>query len=214
LQELAQKFLVEQHKDNPDKAHIYFYSPIPFPKKAADSILGLEIKGLGEHGIMFCSPSIHKNGYPYEIMGTTQPVALNVIQARELIQHLDQICVKYRIPYLEKVSVLNGELKSMVKRLEINHNIRIPEGQRHNTLISLANSLLFNHLTRGKDIESQLKGFFDQINDKVCEPPLSLGERDSIWKSALDFVHRINATGGLKSKMLRKKKIVKSETAT
>ena len=57
LQELAQKFLVDQHKDNPDKAHIYFYSPIPFPKKSADSILGLEIKGLGEHGIVFCSPS-------------------------------------------------------------------------------------------------------------------------------------------------------------
>jgi hypothetical protein len=34
LQELSQKFLVEQHKDNPDKAHIYFYSPIPFPKKS------------------------------------------------------------------------------------------------------------------------------------------------------------------------------------
>jgi hypothetical protein len=31
---LSQKFLVEQHKDNPDKAHIYFYSPIPFPKKS------------------------------------------------------------------------------------------------------------------------------------------------------------------------------------
>jgi hypothetical protein len=61
LQGLAQKILVEQHNDNADKAHIYFYSPIPFPKKSADSILGLEIKGLGGHGIIFCSPSIHKD---------------------------------------------------------------------------------------------------------------------------------------------------------
>jgi hypothetical protein len=32
LQEMAEKFIVEQHKDNLQKAHIYFYSPIPFPK--------------------------------------------------------------------------------------------------------------------------------------------------------------------------------------
>jgi hypothetical protein len=47
LQELAQKFLVEQHKDNLDKAHIYFYSPIPFQKKSADAVLGLEVKRIG-----------------------------------------------------------------------------------------------------------------------------------------------------------------------
>ena len=46
LQELSNKLLIEQHKDNPQKAHIYFYSPIPFPKKNADSIIGLEVKGL------------------------------------------------------------------------------------------------------------------------------------------------------------------------
>ena len=40
LQELSQKFLMEQHKDNLDKAHLYFYSPIPFPKKSADSETG------------------------------------------------------------------------------------------------------------------------------------------------------------------------------
>jgi hypothetical protein len=159
---------------------------------------------LGGHGIICCSPSIHKNGYPYEIIGTTQPVALNETQARELIQHLDQVCIMYGIPYLEKVSGLGGELKSIVKSLEINHNITIPQGQRHTTLISLADSLLFNHLAKGKDTEGQLKGFFDQINVQLCEPPLSWGERDSIWKRALDFVHRINATGEAKIQNVEK----------
>lgn len=194
LQELAQKFLVEQHKDDPEKAHLYFYSPIPFPRKSADSKLGLEVKGLGEHGIMFCSPSIHKAGHPYKIIGMTQPVELNETQARELIQHLDQICIKYGIQYLAKVSGVNGELKSMVKSLAINHNIRIPGGQRHTTLISLADSLLFNYLSRGKKTQGQLKIFFDQINEELCEPPLPWGERDSIWRSASDFVDRISAT--------------------
>ena len=36
LQEVAQKFLVEQHKDNTGKAHIYFYSPKPFVGKGSD----------------------------------------------------------------------------------------------------------------------------------------------------------------------------------
>jgi hypothetical protein len=194
LQKLAQKLLVEQHKDNPDKAHIYFYSPIPFPKKSADSTLGLEVKGLGEHGIVFCSPSIHKDGFPYEIIGTSTPITLNVTQARELIQHINQICIKYGVHYLEKVSTFDGSLKDMIKSLTINHAIKIPQGQRHITLISLADSLLFTHLGKGKKTENQLKDFFDRINEELCEPSLQSNERDSIWKSALDFVARNTRT--------------------
>jgi putative DNA primase/helicase len=194
LQELAQKFLVEQHKDNTDKAHVYFYSPISFPKKSADSILGLEVKGLGEHGIMFCSPSIHKDGFPYEIIGTTKPIVLNIIQARELIQHLNHICIKHGVDYLDKISIIDGRLKDMIKSLTINHDIRIPKGKRHVTLISLADSLLFRHLAGGKKMKSQLKDFFDLISNKLCEPSLPENERDSIWESALDFVARNTPT--------------------
>jgi len=61
LEEIAKKFIVEQHLDDLNRAHIYFYSPIPFVKKSADSKTGIEIKGLGEHGISNCAPSIHQN---------------------------------------------------------------------------------------------------------------------------------------------------------
>ena len=85
----------------------------------------------------------------------------------------------------------------MVKSLEISHSIRIPSGQRHTTLISLADSLLFNHnhLAGGKNTVDELRNFFDQINDELCEPPLPSEERDSIWRSALDFVNKLNASG-------------------
>ena len=69
LQKMAEKFIVEQHRDCLDRAHIYVYSPIPFPQKSADSVLGLEVKGSGEHGIAFCSPSTHRDGMPYENHG-------------------------------------------------------------------------------------------------------------------------------------------------
>ena len=95
LQEMAEQFLIEQHHDSLDKAHIYFYSQIPLVKKSADTIIGLEVKGLGEHGIAYCSPSIHKDGQPYEIIGTADPVTLTTDQARELMQHIDDICKKH-----------------------------------------------------------------------------------------------------------------------
>src|SRR5829696_54223 len=203
LNEMSQKFLIEQHKDNPDKAHIYFYSPLPFPQKTADSILGLEVKGLGEHGIAFCSPSIHKNGMPYEIIGNHQPITLNVEQAIELIQHIDQICIKYSLQYIEKgfsstninnVISSSNKLRNIIKTLDIDTNVKIPQGQRHITLISAADSLLFNHLDKGKNkrTEKQLKEFFERINYLLCEPePLPDSEINSIWNSALDFVLRI-----------------------
>ena len=99
---MAHKFIVEQHKDNLEKAHIYFYSPIPFPKKSSDSILGLEVKGVGEHGIAYCAPSIHQSGEPYEISGTTEPMTLTDKQANELKLHIDSICKKYSLEYLER----------------------------------------------------------------------------------------------------------------
>src|SRR5215210_4264129 len=66
LRDIAEKFIVEQHKDNPNKAHIYFYSEIPFVGKssntnkvaiqkiASDEVPALEVKGLGTHGIAYC----------------------------------------------------------------------------------------------------------------------------------------------------------------
>jgi hypothetical protein len=196
LQEMAQKFLVEQHADNPEKAHIYFYSPIPFPKKSADTEIGLEVKGLGEHGIAFCFPSIHKDGHPYEIIGTNQPVTLTIEEAREMIQHLDQICMKHNIQYLEKFQdglisdTIAGKIKEVIQTLVVDTTIRIPQGQRHVALISVADSILFRHL--GKKSEKQLKEFFDKINYLLCEPePLPNSELNNIWNSALGFVNRV-----------------------
>ena len=44
LRNLLKKTIVEQHKDELHRAHIYFDSPMPFPQKLPDSILGIEIK--------------------------------------------------------------------------------------------------------------------------------------------------------------------------
>jgi len=191
LEQMAQKTLVEQHKDNLEKAHMYLYSPVPFPKKGPDAVIGIEVKGLGEHGLAFCSPSIHKGGHPYEIIGTTEPVVLNTKQAGEMIQHINRICLKYGVKYLEKDSKFN-RLKPMIQRLIIDPTLRIPEGERHPTLLSTADSLLIRHSGKGKKSESQLKDFFIQINNTLCDPePLPENEINDIWKDALDFAKTV-----------------------
>lgn len=82
----------------------------------------------------------------------------------------------------------------MIKTLVIDTTLKIPEGQRHTTLMSVADSLLFNHLGRRNskiNTEKQLKKFFEQINYLLCEPePLPDSEFSNIWNSALGFVSR------------------------
>jgi hypothetical protein len=144
LNQISKKFLVEQHKDNQDRAHISFYSPIPFPQKAPDTVLGLEVKGQGEHGLIFCSPSIHKDGKPYEIIGTKEPVVLSHAEAADLIQYINLTCIRNGIQYLAKYNRLN-QLKPMIHTLTVDPRIRIPEGERHATLLSVADSLLLRY---------------------------------------------------------------------
>lgn len=143
----AERTILEQHSDNLDKAHMYFLSPIPFPNKGPDTIIGIEVKSLGKHGIIFCTNSPHKDGYRYEIQGTREPYILSKTQAIEMIQHVNTICAKYGLAYVDKKILLDPEIKRTIKKLQVpnNLNIRLLEGERHNTLILIANSILFRH---------------------------------------------------------------------
>lgn len=120
LEDLAKHVIVEQHKDDLTKAHVLLYSRKPSPKKSSDNnghlssklkaneIPAIEVKGLGSHGIFFVSPSIHKNGQPYQIIGTMDPVI-----ADDFVNHIDNICRKYSIPYLDNGNG-NGNGKSLL----------------------------------------------------------------------------------------------------
>ena len=175
LQEMSQKFIVEQHKDNLEKAHVYFYSPIPFPKKSSDPDLGLEVKGLGEHGIAYCTPSIHKDGEPYQIIGTTEPITLTEEEAKEFKLHIDSICKKYELEYLE------NHYRNL-----LDSDTKIHEGERHDSLIRIANSLLFRYGGNGES-EQELKNIYVEINNSRCQPPLPENETNQIWNDAVAY---------------------------
>ena len=70
------------------------------------------------------------NGQPWEITGTTNPpITLTADQAKEYIEHIDQICKKYNLEYLEKHY-----------RNQLDSNGKIYQGERHTSLISIANN--------------------------------------------------------------------------
>lgn len=189
---LTEKYLGEQHEDNPNSLHFYFFSPIPFPSKSSDPILGLEVRS-NEKSLIIPAPNFHQDGHQWKILGVSDPPVLTIEQAKELSIQLDIICNKYGLNYLnqKKTKKIDNRMKKMIYNLIIDKdsNYVIVEGERHLNLLSIANLLLLTHLKSGDSNVEKLRAFFDQINQKICSPePLPQEEIDSIWNSSLDFV--------------------------
>lgn len=196
LELLAEKFIVEQHKDDTQRAHLMFYSPSPFPNKGSDGVTGIEVKGEGKHGLACCTPSIHIKGCKYEIIGTLNPITLSENLASELKQHIKNICNAHGKSYFEhKNNALPENIKKSLQKLQIDNDISIVEGTRHLTMLSIANSLLIIHIGK-KDI-TNLKTFYDNINNINCNPLLKDSEISSIWQDAIKYVENNVKTDNL-----------------
>jgi P4 family phage/plasmid primase-like protien len=212
---LSNRLLVEMHKDNPNKIHVYFFSPIPFPNKGPNE-LNLEIKGQDGKGYMITYPSIHSGGNRYDILGIRDPPILSLNQAMQMLHHLDDIFKNGGLGYLQNFTnndSLGPILKRAIQNLEFNGELDgfiINEGNRHSLLISIADSILFRHLKQESDENDleRLKAFFIQINETSCSPsPLSQNEVNSIWKSALTYVRSHKEyTADIKTKVYSKGK--------
>jgi hypothetical protein len=232
LEKIAEKFIVEQHRDDPNKAHIFFYSEISFEKKSSDiitttkpldstippeSIPALEIKGKGIHGIAYVTPSVHKNGHPYAIIGTTKPILLNPSEAHGMMDHLDAICRKHNLKYLKDPSasgfsynndqngdvsiveeeerepssrVLGGDGKNLIPMEEIEKDdFVVYEGHnRHEILLRYMESRIVK--LKNKATLSEIKDLCYVKNQKMCKPPLDDKEFERQWKDATKFIKK------------------------
>ena len=192
LSQLSQWTLVEQHLDDPSKAHVLLYSRKPFPKKSSDNQLlsdkvnsneipAIEVKGLGSHGILFVSPSVHQNGTPYQILGSLEPII-----ADDFVVHIDNICRKYSIPYLEAADNGNGKALTPIQDL-FKPDFTILEGHnRHEDLMRIMESLIAR--TSGILSLEEIKPLAHQWNQKHCSPPLDDKEFEKQWICATDFI--------------------------
>jgi hypothetical protein len=190
LEELSDYVIVEQHKDNLSKAHLYFYSEYPFKKKSSDvlryrdkinnnEIPAIEVKGLGEHGIAFCSPSIHKDGHPYEILGARKDPKTC---GKEVEDRLFNIYKKYGL------NIDENEKKIPITKI-FEEDFVIFEGHnRHEGLLRAMESLIF----RNKEILSKekIKDLAYIWNKDHCNPPLDDKEFEKQWVCSLKFIQR------------------------
>ncbi|HEU4822480.1 MAG TPA: hypothetical protein VFS97_03565, partial [Nitrososphaeraceae archaeon] len=196
LEELAKKVIVEQHKDDKTKAHVLLSSHKPFPKKSSDNhndfstklsnnqVPAIEVKGLGSHGILFVTPSIHKNGESYQIIGTKEPAIVD-----DFVLHIDNILGKYEILYLD-ADIGNGNAQVPIEDL-FRKDLRICEGHnRHEALMRVMESLI----VRNSGILSleEIKSLAQQWNSRHCSPPLDDKEVQKHWRCATEFIARKN----------------------
>lgn len=200
LEDLARHVIVEQHKDDPTKAHVLLYSYKPFPKKSSDKvnvdtanriqsneIPAIEVKGLGSHGILFVTPSIHKNGHPYQIIGTKKP---NFVD--DFDQHLNNIFKKYNIQYLDATNDNNKAL-ILIEDL-FKEDYKVVEGHnRHEALMRVMESLIVRN--SGIPALDKIKELAKDWNNQHCSPPLDDKEFERQWKCALDFISKSKEGG-------------------
>lgn len=205
IEEIAKKTLVEVHKNTQGKAHFYFYTHKPMPKKSSDAtnmdllekinkneIPALEMKGDGTHGIMYCTPSPHKDGSNYYIIGKVEPMILD-----EIGKVINQICDEY--------SLGRGKDNLVPMNMLMSDDTRILEGSnRHEAIMRYAESIL-RKLHNGK-VHLEESIFHDIIkakNNRMCSPPLS----DDEVENQIDCAKRYIA------EKLEEERIIKQENS-
>lgn len=197
LAKLSRKTLIEQHKDDLERAHIYFISEIPLIKRSrfgetnqnaskisSGAIPAIEVKSEGKHGVIIVSPSIHKNGYLYEIIGTTKPTTLNLEQSNKLEDTLKKICEG------DNGNRIRHENNQIHIEDLFKDNFEIYEGNnRHGYLLRAMESLI----QRYKNIlsEKRIIKLSQEWNQDHCRPPLDEKEFEKQWKDAKSFISRM-----------------------
>jgi hypothetical protein len=198
LEDMAKDYIVEQHKDDQTRAHIYGYSDIPLAGKGSsvsqnkeafdkNELPACEVKSQGEEGISFCTNSFHKNGDKYRIIDVAVPKTLTEDEAKQLMQHINTILKKYGIEYLGKSG--NGKAaKQPVQELFKEGAVVYEGNNRHKALLKMGMSLVGS--LRGKVPLPTIKEMiFNVLNELHCEPPLDREEFEgNIWPSILHYI--------------------------
>lgn len=110
-------FIIEQHRDNLQKAHFYLFSEIPFPKKIKDKVIELEIACEGNDKLMCSSPGPHPGGFAYEFEDMDNkarnnwlPKNLDKQQSEDLLRSIQHYCKENGVSYSISLLPLNNNI--------------------------------------------------------------------------------------------------------
>jgi len=198
LKEISKRIIVEQHRDQPNRAHLIFYATHQFPKKGPtvtkpsdkSKHAYTEPPAIEVTRMLYCSPSVHKNGENYQIIGTEEPKTMD-----EMEKHLQDILKKYDIKYPSGNDNNDSQVNQPINDNQtpmsdlFREGIKIFEGQnRHEALMRVMEHVILHNPFI--DEESKQK-FCENWNEKHCEPPLDKKEFSRQWKTAVGFVDHI-----------------------
>jgi Bifunctional DNA primase/polymerase, N-terminal len=180
-------FIIEQHVDDPTRAHILVWSDKrPFKKKISnlgDNVPRIEVKGEGNDSLVSVTPSPHTNGSNYEFVGDWHLAVIEPKIHNQIEEHINTICENYGIEYLNGDANANKNYNPVLR-----NQGPIRKGERHNRILSYTNSLIIrNHKTTNKDtIYEYLKVYNN--NPKEVEEPLEESELKQIFNDAWDNI--------------------------
>lgn len=197
VEELGQITIVEQHLDNYSKSHVYFYSNYVLRKKSSDvtrnlkekldsnEIPAIEVKCQSD-GIAYCTPSPHKDGNNYEIIGTTK---IGTFNGKEIEDKLFAVYDKYGL--LVGEGYKNGEINSNKIAIEefFKPGFIIKEGHnRSEAVMRVAESLYARHGST-KSLETIRQETYNWMVEH-CDPPLDQVKFERQFKDGIKFVEK------------------------
>jgi Bifunctional DNA primase/polymerase, N-terminal len=219
LEELAQSYPIEQHTDDMNRAHIYIITTdSPLTNKAANrdkdpNVPAIEVMGKGKY--VCCTPSTHKNGYKYRFVYGLKPIEeYESFNASKIENIVNDICVEYGIPYLDKNKGKNGNTNGDTKNNFGNseqQDQKWYEGERHGKLLTKANSLMIKHL--GALHIDDIKELIYAKNKKHCVPPLPDWEVEQICKDTENYAEAVKSKEDKTKDESEKEKQTKAQVA-
>ena len=165
LEELSKKgVVVEQHKGNPVKFHVIIFTKGELLNLASNPS-GVEIKGNCK--LTTVTPTMYENGSYREFVGDSlnslgSPVP---ISQTKFMYALNEKLLPLGIIYLNRKASANINYNPVSRNKQ-----KIPNGQRHDTLIRYANSLIARlHKTTNRET---IQKYFETYNQEECQEPL------------------------------------------
>jgi hypothetical protein len=180
IEEISQRTIVEQHLDNPNRLHFYFYTiGKPLRDKSSDNsrykdevdangITAFEVKGSSKY-LSFCCPNIHRDGYQIEILGTKEILTLRGNVNIDLFQnHIDNICRKYGLYHSGSYGSNSDQIP--IEELFKEDTVILEGHNRHEQLLRVMESLIKrNHKILSL---SEIQKIASEWNIKHCSPHL------------------------------------------
>ena len=186
-------FIIEQHVDDPTRAHIFVWSDKkPFKKKSSnsgDNVPRIEVKGEGNDSLVSVTPSPHANGSNYEFVGGWHLAVMEPKIHNQIEEHINTICIRYGIEYLNGDARRHSPHSGNYQNQYQNQNQKIPVGERHNTLLSYANNLIAR-LLKTETPKETIRKYFELYNQEQCEEPLPSTEIEQIFNDAWEHIDK------------------------